>query len=164
MILVRNFFVLCPSPVFLEKSFLPTLSAEVSLGFCWDLFILILFPSPSPFSTNGKRSCWGWQLPNRGWEMKKSACGTLRPMSVRIWFSSWREQRNRLSSASVQSRGGGGVCTAGHNTGKSRQCPVSPRVWGAWDVVRGGRRMQFEGIYSLRSLLSSQASSSVFGF
>lgn len=47
---------------------------------------------------------------------------------------------------------------------KSRLCPVSPRVWRVWDVVRGGRRIQLECIYTLRPLLSSQAISSVFAF
>ena len=93
----------------------------VCLGFCLDLFVLTLSPSLSSFSTNGKCSSWEWQLPNRGWETKKSACGTLQPMSVKIWFSSWREQRNRLSPTSVMS--GGYVCTAGHDTEKSRLCP-----------------------------------------
>lgn len=35
--------------------------------------------------------------------------------------------------------------------------PVSQRLWGAWNAVRGGRKMQFECIYSLCSLLGSQA-------
>ena len=41
--------------------------------------------------------------------------------------------------------------------------PISQRVWGAWDVIRGGRKMQFECIFCFCALLGSQAASSVSG-